>query len=267
MGHRPDLNALTIVERTNLVNLILPYLTDAVVAAHTTINHSGEHLFTGHRAYIEDLEAYLLANGGSQFVPLSKWNPANPIPEEFNVVKAEDDSTPRPPLENLNPNMPLPSKFAEPMLCEYKDADTLGSDVSGWHGNVHTMVGGTMGQFSIASAAPIFWCFHAFVDEIYYDWQHCLPMLPIDTHKWAAVVQIIFGVTNDGGGLGITPGGKPIPIDPWGPLRQLAPAKRDILLGLALSEMATIAHSDVAHENIKKLGVKVIGEGMEQLRR
>ena len=154
MGHRPDLNALTAVERTNLVNLILPYLTDAVVAAHTTINHSGEHLFTGHRAYIEDLEAYLLANGGSQFVPLSKWNPANPIPEEFNVVKAEDDSTPRPPLENLNPNMPLPSKFAEPMLCEYKDADTLGSDVSGWHGNVHTMVGGTMGQFSIASAAP-----------------------------------------------------------------------------------------------------------------
>src|SRR5262245_28342442 len=197
MGHRPDLNSLTAIERTGLVNLILSYLTDSVVAVHTTINHSGEHLFTGHRAYIEDLEAYLLANGGNQYMPLPKWNPANPIPEEFNVVKAQDDGTPRPPLVNLNPNLPLPEQFASPLLCDYQDADTLGSEVNPWHGGVHTTIGGTMGDFNIASAAPIFWCFHAFVDEIYYDWQHCTPVLSIDFHKWAAVVQILFGVIQD----------------------------------------------------------------------
>jgi probable HAF family extracellular repeat protein len=35
-----------------------------------------------------------------------------------------------------------------------------------------------------------------------------------------AYIMILFGVTKDGGGLGITPGGKPKPIDPWGPLRE-----------------------------------------------
>lgn len=53
MGHRQDLNSLPASERQALVNLILQYLNDAVVAAHTTITHSGEHIFTGHRQYIE----------------------------------------------------------------------------------------------------------------------------------------------------------------------------------------------------------------------
>lgn len=267
MGHRPDLNSLSAVDRTTLVNLILPYLTDAVVITHTTINHAGEHLFTGHRAYIEDLEAYLLANGGGQFVPLPKWNSKNPIPPEFNVVKAEDGGTPRPPLSVLDPSLPRSQEFILPRVCQYSDPDKLASDVLPWHDSVHNTIGGTMAQFSIASAAPIFWCFHAFVDEIYHDWQHCYEVVPVDTHKWLAVMQILFGVVNDGGGLAITPGGKPIPIDPWGPLRRLAPAKRDILLGLALSEMATIAHSGAAHDEIKKLGLAVMSKGMAQLRR
>jgi len=82
---------------------MLTYLTDAVVATHTTIIHDDIHIFTGHRAYIEDLEAYLQIQGGGQFVPLPKWDPATQIPPEFNVVRAEDDGTPRPPLVNLNP--------------------------------------------------------------------------------------------------------------------------------------------------------------------
>jgi hypothetical protein len=123
-----------------------------------------------------------------------------------------------------------------------------------------------MGDFNIASAAPIFWCFHAFVDEIYYEWQHCAIIPPIDAHKWAAVIRILFGVTNDGGGLGITPGGKPVPIDPWGPLMRLAPAKRDVLLGMAISELATIAHSHIAHEKIKLVGTSLMGESVGKMR-
>jgi peroxiredoxin len=58
-----------------------------------------------------------------------------------------------------------------------------------------------------------------------------------DTAKWAAVVMILFGVTQDGGGLVLTPGGKPIPIDPWGPLLRMSPEKRNLLINLAISEM------------------------------
>ena len=55
MGHRQNLNTLPAAERQALVELILQYLNDAIVAAHTTITHSGEHILTGHRQYIEEL--------------------------------------------------------------------------------------------------------------------------------------------------------------------------------------------------------------------
>lgn len=171
MGHRQNLNALPAGERQALVDLILQYLNDSVVAAHTTITHSGEHIFTGHRQYIEELEAFLATQGGGRFVPLPAWNPANPIPSEFNVVKPSNNGAARPALVNLNPNLPMPSQYAPPTVCNFASATDLGNDVNGWHGSVHVTIGGTMSQLAIASAAPIFWCWHAFVDEIYRDYQ------------------------------------------------------------------------------------------------
>jgi thiol-disulfide isomerase/thioredoxin len=53
---------------------------------------------------------------------------------------------------------------------------------------------------------------------------------------WAAVIYIIFGVIQDGGGLGRTPSGHPVPVDP---LRGLGPAGRDALLALATAELST----------------------------
>ena len=172
MAHRQNLNALPAGERQALANLILQYLNDAIVATHTTITHSGEHIFTGHRQYIEQLEAFLTAQGGGRFVPLPAWNSATPIPPEFNVVKPQDNGAARPALVNLNPNLPVPSEYAPPAVCNFASATDLGNDVSGWHGSVHITIGGTMSQFSIASAAPIFWCWHAFVDEIYWNYQN-----------------------------------------------------------------------------------------------
>ncbi len=96
---------------------MMQYLTDAVVANHLNINHSGLDIFTGHRAYIAGMEAFLSANGGGQFVPLPMWDPATPIPPEFNVVKAEDGGNPRPPLQNLNPNRSLPAQYGFPAVC------------------------------------------------------------------------------------------------------------------------------------------------------
>ena len=173
MGRRQNLNALAASERQALVNLIIQHLNDTIVAAHTTITHSGEHIFTGHRLYIEELEVFLTAQGGGRFVPLPAWNPANPIPPEFNVVKPQNNGTARPALVNLNPNLPMPSQWAAPAVCNFASAEALGNDINGWHGSVHGAIGGTMGSLAIASAAPIFWCWHAFVDEIYWDYQQC----------------------------------------------------------------------------------------------
>ncbi len=167
---RRELNSLSGDERATLVSLMLPYLTDDLVAVHTSIVHFGEKTFIGHGDYIRKMEDYLVAAGAGRFVPLPEWNPANPIPEEFGVVRAEDSGTERPPLVNLNPGMPLPPRFRLPDLCEFESADALGNEINPWHIHLHTTVGGTLGQFRIASAAPIFWCFHAFISEVYQTW-------------------------------------------------------------------------------------------------
>ncbi len=55
MPRRTDLNGLSAANRTTLVNLMLQYINDAVVATHQTITHSDVHIFTGapdlHRRY------------------------------------------------------------------------------------------------------------------------------------------------------------------------------------------------------------------------
>jgi hypothetical protein len=160
---------------------MLNYINDAIVWEHNPnnpnaiVHHMGEHAFITHRNYIGDLEAWLTTHGGGQFVPLPSWNPANPIPSEFNVVKPQDDSTARPPLVNLNPHLPKPANLSPPALCSLTaSADALwDAYTDGWHGQVHLTIGGTMGDITIAPAAPIFFCWHGYVDEIYEDWLRC----------------------------------------------------------------------------------------------
>jgi tyrosinase-like protein/repeat uncharacterized protein DUF346 len=180
MSHRRDLNSLSATERTTLRDLMLTYINDAVVWSHNPdnpnaiVHHMGEHAFITHRNFIGDLEAWLTGKGGAMFVPLPAWSPANPIPTEFNVVKPQDDGTARPGLVNLNPNVPKPAVLAPPGLCGITDAEQLwDNEVDGWHGTVHVTIGGTMGDIHIAPAAPIFFCWHGYVDEIYDDWLRC----------------------------------------------------------------------------------------------
>jgi len=86
-----------------------------------------------------------------------------------------------------------------------------------------------------------------------FDSSQCLNIDALDTSKWAAVATILFGVIQDGGGV-IIVGGKPIPIDPWGPLRHSLwaalqnprdahPAVRDVLVGTALLQLSSLVSS------------------------
>ena len=159
---------------------MLTYINDAVVWAHNPSNpnaivhHMGEHAFITHRNFIGDLENWLAVSGSGEFVPLPSWNPANPIPPEFNIVKAQDNGTPRPPLVNLNPGLGKPAGLVPPALCGIGDAGSLWDvDVNPWHAAVHMSINGTMGDITIAPAAPMFFCWHGYVDEIYEDWLRC----------------------------------------------------------------------------------------------
>jgi len=192
MTHRQDLNSLSGTDRQTLVDLMLAYLTDDIVSDHLAITHSGEDIFTGHRAYIAGMESYLSANGGGSFVPLPMWNPSNPIPDEFNVVRPQDDGTTRTPLNNLDPQMQLPAQYEFPAVCDnYDTAEDLGNAIDPWHGSVHGAIGGSMGSFTHAPAAPIFWCWHAFIDDVYYNWQNCNVTVPKCTGYSLGIAKII----------------------------------------------------------------------------
>jgi thiol-disulfide isomerase/thioredoxin len=74
-----------------------------------------------------------------------------------------------------------------------------------------------------------------------------------DIGEWVAAVQILFGVTQDGGGV-IIKGGRPIPIGPWDPLKRLSREKRNIVTSLAMTELAdSLTDSKITHEVKLKL--------------
>jgi peroxiredoxin len=78
----------------------------------------------------------------------------------------------------------------------------------------------------------------------------------LDLSRWRAIVTILFGVTQDGGGLVLTPGGKPLPIDPWGPLLRMAPEKRDLYTNLAIAELTTSLRDDAAAGEIRAAALR-----------
>jgi hypothetical protein len=86
-----------------------------------------------------------------------------------------------------------------------------------------------------------------------------------DISKWAAAMTILFGVTQDGGGLGITPGGNPIPIDPWGPLVRLSADKKDLIMQLAISEMAKGVKDFKTASGIESMALRGAEASMKQI--
>lgn len=89
----------------------------------------------------------------------------------------------------------------------------------------------------------------------------------LDFDRWRAIVWILFGVINDGGGIVIKPGGGPIPIDPWGPLKRMAAEKRDILVGLATTELGGLLDNEASRRELDRAGLRTIQRAVESLGR
>ncbi len=165
---RPWLHQLNEIEQGELSALILSYLTEEEIHWHMNINHQDpQSFFHGHRAYIQRLEAYLLRNGAGRYVPLPKWDPATPIPGTFRMVNSNYQQ-----LENFEIGMQIPVAFRGQALRQFDSMPTLFQAISPWHDQVHVRVGGCMGDLMTAPAAPIFFCWHACVDDLFDEWAY-----------------------------------------------------------------------------------------------
>lgn len=85
------------------------------------------------------------------------------------------------------------------------------------------------------------------------------PWCRLDDSRWLAVAQILFGVTQDGGGVYIF-GGKPKPVPPWDPLR------RDALLALAISELVVELSDSESRRTIERGALDALGAAIKRMR-
>ncbi|WP_066633095.1 tyrosinase family protein [Desulfolucanica intricata] len=176
--HRPNLNNLSPNERTLLANLIQLYTTPNIIDIHGNAVSSGIHsdpaLFLSfHRNYIGGLETFLLQQGYPQWVPLPAWNPVEQIPQEFNIPNTGPER-----LQNLNPNVSFSPEFDQENLINFATVEELGEALIPRHNLVHRRIGGVMNNMRRAPVAPIFWPFHSFIDDIWWDWQRITVVVP-----------------------------------------------------------------------------------------
>jgi hypothetical protein len=208
---RKDLNSFSPSERATLVNLMQQYITRKVIEDHcfqgnsTVEIHDDVNFLPFHRAYIEAMEDFLMSKGYSQFVPLPYWLPSTPVPAEFRVIDPDcssavcDHSVWGDTLKDCSnvitwtPNIQRPSYIDLPInsgsnndLCDYPfvsgsaglsrvlEGELPNSANSTYHNSVHNNMKGAMGVFT-SPAAPIFWCFHASIDDIWKQYECVCP--------------------------------------------------------------------------------------------
>ena len=77
-------------------------------------------------------------------------------------------------------------------------------------------------------------------------------------------MMLFGGVESGGPGVGITYAGKPIPIPPheW---KRLSPLKRDLLLGFAVRNLASVIEDPQRRDLLKKAGLDLVDAAIRQL--
>ncbi|WP_340201942.1 tyrosinase family protein [Ascidiimonas sp. W6] len=167
--------------------------------------HNYNQVFLGwHRRYIAEMETYVMANISSSLRTkcnnlLPFWSPTTTIPSAFSGTDAVLSGFD--PIENTNPNSSgnynfnrffdlnfcnnYPNDGQAATYCATQTArqtddairpiDKFAADLECEHNSVHDTIGGVMGDSLHSPAAAIFWIWHAFVDELYWDYEVCNP--------------------------------------------------------------------------------------------
>lgn len=91
--------------------------------------------------------------------------------------------------------------------------------------------------------------------------------LPLSVERWKLVAKILFGVSNDGGGVIWVPGRGPIPIDPWGPLHleAVTPEIRDALAALAVHEVAALSEDSTSARSMQKAALTSLKRAADRM--
>ncbi|HEX3280571.1 MAG TPA: tyrosinase family protein [Pyrinomonadaceae bacterium] len=84
-------------------------------------------------------------------------------------------------------------------------------------------------------------------------------------HLPLSYVRILFGVINDAPGWVIGPDGKPHPVGPGDPWRELSVAGRNELAGLAIHQVAALLSNKSASREIQNIAGKLIGKQGQQI--
>ncbi len=176
--HRLNLTGLEPNERTQLAELIQQYTTPAIIGQHISpppgVHTDGSIFLSWHREYLAGLEDFLVGQGHPEWSPLPAWDPAEPIPDEFNIPSEGPDR-----LRNLNPNISFSPEFDPENLGNFENDEELGMELmmSPFHNAVHVAVGGVMATFR-SPEAPIFWPWHSYIDDIWWTWQRLTVITP-----------------------------------------------------------------------------------------
>ena len=211
---RKNLNDLSPASKLELVNLMKEYITKDVIEnhcssvsdGHSMDIHNDDNFLPFHRCYIEAMEDFLIKKGHPEYVPLPSWPPNTPVPAEFRTVDPDCSSaicdigvsgsttTNCSNPTNWNPNISRPSYLTLPVktgtnddLCDFIVAGNSTNSItrilegqatnvvsSNYHNSVHSNMGGAMGYFT-SPALPLFWCFHAYIDDIWKEYQCACP--------------------------------------------------------------------------------------------
>jgi hypothetical protein len=171
--NRPDIQNFSALQRADLAAQMTNFITLAEINKHLdppTNKHGTSRFVVWHRNYIRGMEDYLISQNRPQFVPLPRWDPNTCIPAEFNLVDVNCPGTGCGALATLCPNKPLPASLSTNLCNQVPFASFRSVLENTYHNGVHVAVGGVMGNFK-SPAAPIFWLWHAFVDDIWCRWE------------------------------------------------------------------------------------------------
>ncbi len=236
----------------------------------------GERFFLFHQQFIDKFDAFRHTKG---LLAVSGWDPTTPIPADLahDHTLTAPRSTDNP--FSINPQCKTPTwatvaggtetdpLYGHTSLSQFLSLDQLGRSIdSGWHGTVHNTIGGDMKQFH-SPIDPVFWRWHRWIDNVRVAWESTRHAR--FGREISELVQVLFGVTNDGGGIVILPNGELRPVPPRTPatpgLRSLSPAMREVLVGHLIGRIGEMLGSGESVSVVQKMATKLIGNAAKLL--
>lgn len=143
---------------------------------------------------------------------------------------------------------------------------------AGWHDLNDLLIDGDSWDLQIASAISN--SGYIVGDGLHHNERRSFLLKPrnLTTDKIADIVYVLIMIIGGGtvdapGSIGITPGSKPVPIDPqefkrlW---NTLSPSEKDLYLGQAISNLGSLVANDERREQVAIAGTAVIKEAIEE---